>query len=63
MSAPDDLSDFQAIAEWAADLRERLARARLIFLYVNADHDFEPLLEEQAALKRIISVLGWKGPK
>jgi hypothetical protein len=55
------IDTLSVIADWKRDLHSRIARARLIFELVDADHDFQALAAEVAAFKRACACLAWRG--
>ena len=55
--ATDDLA---MMADWAAELRARIARIMLVYELHDVDVDFTELAAEVTAFKRVIACIRWR---
>jgi hypothetical protein len=57
----DAITDqLEIVADWRDDLRARINRAVLVFLYDDVDADLDALAAEVASFRRVCACLAWR---
>ena len=53
----DRLDVLEVLSDWRVELQIKLARANVVFLFSDADHDFGPLAQEVRDFTRVSKLL------
>jgi hypothetical protein len=55
----DRLDVIEVLSHWKLELQAKLARKKLVFMYVDSDTDFGPLADEVRDFVRVSKMLKW----